>query len=104
MYLNKLNILIHKDLFGKLFANTCTVFLICNILVVLSKKSLGWLQKRLSKQTNSGDQNIQTYNHSTKSYCNFYTSPCIFIVFENFQICFILHTKIKVFFINVKVT
>ena len=35
---------------------------------------------------------------------NYYTSPCLFIVFENFRICFILHAKIKVFFINVKVT
>ena len=34
----------------------------------------------------------------------FYTSPCIFIVFKNFQIRFILHAKLKVFYINVKVT
>ena len=49
-------------------------------------------------------QNTQTYNHSAKSHGNFYTSPCIFTVFKNFQIRFMLHAKIKVFYINVKVT
>ena len=34
----------------------------------------------------------------------FYQSSCLYIVFENFQIRFILQAKIKVFFINVKVT
>ena len=32
------------------------------------------------------------------------TAPWLFIVFENFRIRFILHAKVKVFFMNVKVT
>ena len=35
---------------------------------------------------------------------DFYTSPCLFIVFKNFRIRFILRAKIIVFLINVKVT
>ena len=33
-----------------------------------------------------------------------HTVTCMFIVFENFQIRFILNAKIKIFYINVKVT
>ena len=41
----------------------------------------------------------QIYDYSAQSYGNFYTSPCLFIVF--FQIRFILHARINVFYINV---
>ena len=48
--------------------------------------------------------NTETFDYSAKSYGYFYTSPCLFFVFENFRIRFILHTKMKVFLINVCVT
>ena len=48
----------------------------------------------------------KTHRHtSAKNYHgNFYTSPCLFIAFENFQIRCILHAKVEVFYINVKMT
>ena len=37
-------------------------------------------------------------DYSAKSYGNFYTSLCLFIVFENFRICLILHADFFFFF------